>query len=42
VYWHPLSTDADMCISEQIFPLSEPVRLVLEKLQSAQALQTVK
>ena len=42
VYWHPLSTDEDMCISEQIFPLSEPVRLVLEKLQSAQALQTVK
>jgi MoaA/NifB/PqqE/SkfB family radical SAM enzyme len=42
VYWHPLSTDEDMCISDQIFPLSEPVRLVLEKLQSAQALQTVK
>jgi MoaA/NifB/PqqE/SkfB family radical SAM enzyme len=42
VYWHPLSTDEDMRIREQIFPLSEPVRLVLEKLQSAQALQTVK
>ena len=42
VYWHPLSTDEDMRISEQIFPLSEPVRLVMKKLQSAQALQAVK
>lgn len=42
VYWHPLSTDKDMLIQQQIFPLSEPVRLVMEKLQSAQALQTVK
>jgi len=42
VYWHPLSTDEDMRISEQIFPLSAPVGLVMEKLQSAQALQTVK
>jgi MoaA/NifB/PqqE/SkfB family radical SAM enzyme len=42
VFWHPLSTDADMLVSAQIFPLSEPVKLVLEKLQSAQALQTVR
>jgi len=42
VYWHPLSTDEDMRISEQIFPLSEHVRLVMDKLQSAQSLQAVK
>jgi MoaA/NifB/PqqE/SkfB family radical SAM enzyme len=42
VYWHPLSTDEDMLISTQIFPLSEPLRLVMEKLEGAQALQTVK
>jgi MoaA/NifB/PqqE/SkfB family radical SAM enzyme len=42
VYWHPLSTDEDMRISEQIFPLSESVSLVMKKLQSAQALQTVR
>jgi MoaA/NifB/PqqE/SkfB family radical SAM enzyme len=42
VFWHPLSTDEDMLVSAQILPLSEPVRLVKEKLRSAQALQTVK
>jgi MoaA/NifB/PqqE/SkfB family radical SAM enzyme len=42
VYWHPLSTDEDMLITTQIFPLAAPVKLVLEKLQSAQALQTVR
>lgn len=42
VYWHPLSTDEDMRISEQIFPLSASVSVVMEKLQSAQALQAVK
>jgi hypothetical protein len=42
VFWHPLSTDEDMRISDQIFPLSVPVQLVMEKLQRAQALQTVK
>jgi MoaA/NifB/PqqE/SkfB family radical SAM enzyme len=42
VFWHPLSPHEDMRISEEIFPLSQPFQLVLEKLQSAQALQTVK
>jgi hypothetical protein len=41
VYWHPLSTDDDMLVSHTIFPLSEHVNLVSEKLQGAQALQTV-
>ena len=42
VFWHPLSTDEDMRLSESIFPLARPVGMVKEKLQSAQALQTVK
>jgi MoaA/NifB/PqqE/SkfB family radical SAM enzyme len=41
VYWHPLSTDADMLVSDTIFPLSDHVNAVMKKLQSAQALQTV-
>lgn len=28
VFWHPLSTDADMLVSEQIFPLAESVACV--------------
>jgi MoaA/NifB/PqqE/SkfB family radical SAM enzyme len=30
VYWHPLSTDPDMLVSEQVFPLAE----VVEKAQA--------
>jgi MoaA/NifB/PqqE/SkfB family radical SAM enzyme len=41
VYWHPLSTDADMLVSDTIFPLADHVNLILKKLQKAQALQTV-
>jgi len=41
VYWHPLSTHADMLVSETIFPLADHVGLILKKLQGAQALQTV-
>jgi MoaA/NifB/PqqE/SkfB family radical SAM enzyme len=41
VYWHPLSTDEDMLVSKTIFPLASHVQVVMKKLQSAQALQTV-
>jgi hypothetical protein len=41
VYWHPLSTDEDMLVSQTIFPLAGHVEVVMKKLQSAQALQTV-
>jgi MoaA/NifB/PqqE/SkfB family radical SAM enzyme len=33
VFWHPLSTDADMQISRSIFPLSESVRRIQEQLE---------
>ncbi len=32
VFWHPLSTDADMQVSKHIFPLSKSVDLVTEHL----------
>jgi len=35
VYWHPLSTGADMQVSERIFPLSEAVCQVLAELEAA-------
>ena len=36
VYWHPLSTGADMLVSENIFPLSEAICQVLVELEAAQ------
>ncbi len=33
VYWHPLSTDSDMLVSAQIFPLSEAVCQVRGELE---------
>lgn len=42
VFWHPLSTDEDMRLSETIFPLAHAFGLVEEKYRGAQALQTVK
>jgi MoaA/NifB/PqqE/SkfB family radical SAM enzyme len=32
VYWHPLSTDGDMLVTEKIFPLAEVVGLVRHEL----------
>jgi MoaA/NifB/PqqE/SkfB family radical SAM enzyme len=32
VYWHPLSTDADMQVSTNIFPLAEAVACIQEEL----------
>lgn len=34
VYWHPLSTDPDMLVSEQIFPLAEAVEKARAELRS--------
>lgn len=42
VYWHPLSTDPDMLVSEQIFPLSDALCKVsseLKALKTASAAQ---
>lgn len=36
VYWHPLSTNEDMRVSVQIFPLSEAVSRVRAELETAQ------
>jgi MoaA/NifB/PqqE/SkfB family radical SAM enzyme len=32
IFWHPLSTDADMQVSKHLFPLAESVRRVQEQL----------
>ena len=32
VFWHPLSTDADMQVSKQIFPLADAVACVQEQM----------
>jgi len=32
IFWHPLSTDADMRVSKQIFPLADAVRRIEEQL----------
>jgi MoaA/NifB/PqqE/SkfB family radical SAM enzyme len=37
VYWHPLSTDPDMLVSESIFPLSDAVCKVKAELESRNA-----
>ena len=34
IFWHPLSTDADMQISQALFPLAEAVRCVQEQLEA--------
>jgi len=34
IYWHPLSTDPDLRVSDQIFPLSDAVCRVQAELQS--------
>jgi len=34
VYWHPLSTDPDLRVSDQIFPLLDAIRQVQVELQS--------
>jgi MoaA/NifB/PqqE/SkfB family radical SAM enzyme len=34
VYWHPLATDADLLITEQVFPLSAAVRCMQEQWQA--------
>jgi MoaA/NifB/PqqE/SkfB family radical SAM enzyme len=40
VYWHPLSTDPDMMVSEQIFPLSNAVDLARKELESFEVIET--
>lgn len=32
IYWHPLSTDADMQVSRRLFPLAESVQRIQEQL----------
>ncbi len=32
VFWHPLSTDADMQVSKSIFPLSTAVERIQQQL----------
>jgi len=32
IFWHPLSTDADMQVSKQVFPLANAVRRIQEQL----------
>ncbi len=32
VYWHPLSTDADMLVSRHLFPLSASVTRIQDQL----------
>jgi len=34
VFWHPLSTDADMQVSKKIFPLAASVERVKEQLEA--------
>jgi hypothetical protein len=34
VYWHPLSTDPDMRVSKEIFPLKAAVECVQEQLEA--------
>jgi MoaA/NifB/PqqE/SkfB family radical SAM enzyme len=37
VFWHPLSTDADMQVSKKMFPLAESVRRVQTQLEAIAA-----
>jgi len=34
VFWHPLSTDADMQVNKKIFPLAASVERIKEQLQA--------
>ncbi|OGO38053.1 MAG: hypothetical protein A2W35_21670 [Chloroflexi bacterium RBG_16_57_11] len=34
IFWHPLSTDADMQISQSLFPLAEAIHCVQEQLEA--------
>jgi MoaA/NifB/PqqE/SkfB family radical SAM enzyme len=34
IYWHPLSTDPDLLVTEMLFPLSNAVRLAQEELET--------
>ena len=34
VFWHPLSTDADMQVSKTLFPLAQPVQRIQEQLSA--------
>jgi hypothetical protein len=33
VFWHPLSTDADMQVSREIFPLADSVEQIKTQLE---------
>ena len=33
VFWHPLSTDADMQVSKELFPLSQALNCIQEELE---------
>ena len=37
VFWHPLSTDADMQVSKKMFPLAESVQRVQAQLDAIAA-----
>jgi hypothetical protein len=34
VFWHPLSTDPDMQVSKEIFPLKSAVECIQERLEA--------
>jgi hypothetical protein len=34
MFWHPLSTDADMQVSKKIFPLAEAVERIQGQLEA--------
>jgi hypothetical protein len=34
VYWHPLSTDPDMRVREEIFPLKTALECIQQQLES--------
>ena len=40
VYWHPLSTDADMQVSAQIFPLADAVQAICAQIETQTPAQT--
>ena len=33
VFWHPLSTDADMLVSKKLFPLADAVQRIQQQLE---------
>jgi sulfatase maturation enzyme AslB (radical SAM superfamily) len=42
VYWHPLSTDPDLLVSDQIFPLADAVCRIQAELQSLRSASQAK